>query len=349
MKTLLLSTAAAFSLTAVLPAYAQRIVDVTPAVNAQSVSADALVSGLFEESSGGIDTSSVRLIIDGQDVTSNSSITSNFFSYRPTTPFSPGQHQVQLEYTSAQGQQRVASWSFSVEAAQPTVAITSVTHNAVEPLAADATLLTTINGTSGLQASVLLVENGNAVRTLQAQEVSPGVYVASYSLQSGANTGGIAVGQLTQGEQIVYAAAEQPILISTTSQTADVVDSSVTTATVDSATVDATPVVNLQPEFTSHTDGADVSGNGFTLTGTTQPNAVVSVRVDAATPVVGGFLNIGSSELVNRTVTADAEGNFSIAVPAPLVVSKGTQYSIEATARIDDTTSPMTQLTLVQQ
>lgn len=344
MRALLFSTAITFPLATALPAHAQRIVDVTPAVSAQSVSADALVSGLFEESGGTVDTTSVRLTVDGQDVTSDSSITSNFFSYRPTTPFSPGQHQVQLEYTNTQGQQRVASWSFSVETAQPTVAITSVTHNAIEPLATDATLLTTISGTPGLQASVLLVENGNVVRTLQAQEVSPGVYVASYSLQSSSNTHGIAVGQLTQGEQVIYAAAEQPIMISATAQSVDVVDSSVEASTVETAAV-----INLQPEFTSHTDGADVSGEGFTLVGQTQPGAMVSIRVDAATPVVGGFLNIGSSELVNRTVTADADGNFTVAVPAPLVVADGTKYSIEATARVGDTTSPMTKLTLVQQ
>lgn len=330
---------AAVSLGLALPAQAQRIVDVTPGINAQAVSADALVSGLFEEPSGTVDASSVRILLDGEDVTAASSITSSFFSYRPAQPLAPGSHQVQIEYATTQGEQRAASWSFSVEAAQPEVAITSVTHNATEPLAADATLLMTINGTPGLQASVLLISNGNSVRTLQAQEVSPGVYVASYRLPAGAGGSSVAVGRLTQADRVVYGAASQPITVGTAAA-----------AAVDSSPTDAgdVPAVSLQPAFTSHDNGSTVSGSGFTLVGQTQPGASVTVTVDATTPVAGGFLNIGSTELVNRTVTASASGEFTVAVPAPLVVAEGTTYTVKATARLDDTSSPETRITLTQ-
>ncbi|NEP17936.1 MAG: hypothetical protein F6J97_13695 [Leptolyngbya sp. SIO4C1] len=344
---LLLCTAGLVSGLSLMPAArAQRIVDVTPSVNAQAASADALVSGLFDSSGGSVDVSTVRILLDGQDVTANSSITQNFFSYRPAQPLSPGQHRVQVEYSNIQGQRRVASWSFATAAPQPELAINSVTHNAVEPLADEATLLATINGTPGAQASVLLIEDGSMVREIQAQEVSPGVYVASYGSLSG-NRESIAVGQLRRGEQTIYAAAAQPVVVSTSAVSTDA-----TAAEPDQAAADTpveTAVSSLKPEFTSHSSGEQIASRGFTLTGRTRPSATVEIEVNASTPLVGGFLNVGATQLVDETVIADMNGEFSIRVPAPLVVSSGTQYEVEAVARLDNEVSAVTQLMLEQQ
>lgn len=338
---------------AVRPARAQRVVDVTPGVNSQEVSSDALISGVFDSSSGPVDVNSVRVYIDGQDVTERSSITRNFFSYQPTQPLSPGQHQVQVEYSNAQGQRRVASWNFTVENPQPALAIATVTHNATEPLAQDATLLTTINGTPGVQASVLLIENGSVVREVQAEEVSPGVYVASYNLTAGSvSAETIAIGQLQRGDQKVFAAAAQPVIITASTAAPEVTDVEVG-ATPDSPGETPDPAtdstVPLQPQFTSHTDGDEISTRGFTLVGRTQPNAIVEVKVDSRTTAVGGLLNLGSTNLIDTAVTADLNGEFSVRVPAPLVVTGGTVYEVEAIARQGEQVSQMTNLTLEQQ
>lgn len=340
------------------PVQAQRVVDVTPGVSSQEVSADALISGVFDTSSGSVDPSSVTVLVDGQDVTSSSAITSNFFSYRPTQPLSPGQHQVQVEYSNTQGQRRVASWSFIVETPQPALAISTVTHNATEPLAQDATLLTTINGTPGVQAAVLLIENGNTVREVQAQEVSSGVYVASYTLTaSDVSTETIAVGQLQRGDQKIFAAATQPIIITASTAAPEVSDVEVgapadsepetdVPETPEVATEDTLP---LQPQFTSHRNGDEISGSGFTLVGMTRPNARVDVVVESTTGVAGGFISLGSSTLVDTTVTADLNGEFSVNVPAPTVLNSNTTYVVEATARLGDEASARTQLNLEQQ
>jgi len=327
------------------PALAQRIVDVTPSVNSQEVSADALVSGVFDTSSGSVDVNSVRIFVDGRDVTNDSAITPNFFSYRPAQPLSPGQHQIQVEYSNTQGQRRVASWNFTVESPQAALTINSVTHNATEPLDPSSTLLATVNGTPGVQASVLLIENGTTVREVQAQEVSAGVYVASYSLTaSNVSAETIAIGQLRRGDQKIFAAAAQPIIIAASAPTDDVVDTA-----VDGAPNTATPTteIPLQPQITSHSDGDEVSG-GFELVGQTQPNASVDIVVSSRTPVAGGFISLGSNDLVDTTVTADANGIFRVRVPAPLAVNSDTRYDIEASARTADQTSPVTRLTLQQ-
>lgn len=350
-------TVASLSGFTVFPAQAQRVVDVTPGVNSQEVSADALISGVFDTSSGNIDPDSVTVLVDGQDVTSSSAITNNFFSYRPTQPLSPGQHQVQVEYSNTQGQRRVASWSFTVETPQPALAISTVTHNATEPLAQDATLLTTVNGTPGVQAAVLLIENGATVREVQAQEVSAGVYVASYTLTaSDVSTETIAVGQLQRGDQKIFAAATQPIIITASTAAPEVTDTEVG-APADSAAASApeTPAaaventLPLQPQFTSHRNGDEISGDGFTLVGQTRPNARVEVVVESTTGVAGGFISLGSNTLVDTTVTADLNGEFSVNVPAPPVLTGNTSYAIEATARLGDDTSSTTVLNLQQE
>lgn len=329
------------------PAIAQRVVEVTPSVSAESVSSDSLISGLFESSDGSqVDVSSVEIFVDGEDVTAESSITPNFFSYRPTQPLRPGQHQVQVEYSNTQGQRRVASWDFTIAAPQPEVAISSVTHNATEPLAQDATLLTTINGTPGAQAWVLLIENGQRLRELPAEEVSPGVYVATYSLQGQSAVGeAIAVGQLQQGEARILAAAPQPVRISATATATD----SVQTEDLDATAADTNSAGGLKPQFTSHSSGDRISDRGFTLVGQTLPNAQVEIKVTASTSVLGGVVNVGSTRLVEETVTADGNGEFRVEVPSPLVIGSGTRYQAEALARLGDQTSSITQLMLEQE
>lgn len=335
------------------PVQAQRVVDVTPGVNSQDVSADALISGVFDTSSGSVDVSSVTVSIDGQDVTSSSAITSNFFSYRPTQPLSPGEHQVQVEYSNTQGQRRIASWLFTVANPQPALTISTVTHNATEPLAQDATLLATVNGTPGVQAVVLLVENGSTVREVQAQEVSSGVYVASYTLTpSSVSTETIAIGQLQRGDQKIFAAAAQPIIITASTAAPEVTDVEVgSSAETPPETSVATPesTMPLQPQFTSHSNGDEISTSGFTLVGQTQPNAAVEILVESTTGVAGGFITLGSSALVDTTVTADLNGQFSVNVPAPTVLTENTRYEIEAFASSGGQVSSTTRLTLQQQ
>ena len=81
----------------VQPALAQRVVGVTPASNSTNVSPNASISGQFDTANAAaVDVNSVRIVLNGQDITSQSTITPNFFTYRPTQPLTAGVNQVRV-------------------------------------------------------------------------------------------------------------------------------------------------------------------------------------------------------------------------------------------------------------
>jgi hypothetical protein len=332
-------------------AMAQRVVDVAPAPQGQQITPDASISGVFDTAgTPAVDVNSVRIFVNGDDVTNRSTITRSFFSYRPSQPFSPGQNQVRVEFSNANGNRQAATWSFTVQPPQSVVQINSVTHNASQALGSGGTLLATINGTPGGRGRVLLIQDGRTVRELPAQEVSSGVYVASLNVQASDRIQeGIVIGRLERQGQTVFAAAEQPVVLTASAQTGGQVTTTPigqsngtgttgtgTTGTGTTGTGTTSPttgtVANLKPTFTSHNNGDRVSGGGFTLVGQTSPNATVEV-VTSRLAALGGLINLAGQTLVNQQVTADANGRFSVQVAPPDLPAPGTRYTVRATAR----------------
>lgn len=354
LSTALLSGSLLVGSTLLAPAsLAQRITDINPGVNSSNVVSETSISGLFDTSDGSaIDLASVKIILDGTNVTAASSITPNFFSYKPATPLAPGPHTVQIEYKNTVGLQRVASWSFTVQNPQPALNITGITHNATTALGPGSTLLATLNGTPGAQASIILIEGWQGVREIQAQEVEPGVYVATFVMpQNLTPQEAVIMGQLQKGQQKIYGAARQPITLSATATTDPTITQTPNTtppATPPAQAPASTPTIPLQPQFTSHQTGDRITSQGFSLTGQTRPNVKVRVKVTSITPVLGGFVNVGGTTLVDREFTADGSGVFSVQVPAPLVLNSNTRYEIQAVAVEGGTTSPVTELRLQQ-
>ncbi|NEQ29780.1 MAG: hypothetical protein F6K04_02065 [Leptolyngbya sp. SIO4C5] len=346
---LLLTTVGLLTVPASLPALAQRVINISPEVNDQGVAPETSISGQFDTAnSAPVDVSSVRIYVNDADVTSRSTITASFFSYRPAQPLPPGTAQVRVEYQTTGGIRRAVAWEFAVQPPQVAAAITSVTHNAASsPLAAGANFLATVNATPGAEVTVLLIQDGQTVRSLPTQEVSSGVYVATLPVQPGTVINeGIVVGRLQRQGQLTYAAADRPATFSgTAAAVSEAPEVSETDPATETTTEAATPVT-LQPSFTNYDDGDFVIGNSFTLEGQTQPSAAVQVKVTSNTAVLGPF-SVGNT-LVDRTVLADANGDFQVLV-TPSLVSNGTRYQISATAVLDNQTSPTTELTLIQQ
>lgn len=332
-------------------AQAQRIVSTSPGINSENVPPDTSVSGLFEANGQTtIDPKSVRLFVNNQDVTSNSTITSSFFSYRPTQALPTGKNEVRVQYKNASGQNRVATWNFTVQRPQANLNITSVSHNASsKPLGPGSTFLATINGTPGAKASVLLIENNDTVRELPAQEVSSGVYVATLNLQASDQVNqGVIVGRLQRQNNTIYDAAPQAANFSSNAQTAAVpeVQGESTTGTNTAAT--SSNANALRPVFLNYQNGDQISSRGFTLEGQTKPSAKVRVKVTSATSVLGGLVQVGGNTLVEQEVTADSQGRFQIQIPASSVATSGTRYNVEASASAGNQTSQTTQITLTQ-
>jgi hypothetical protein len=321
-------------------ALAQQLLNVSPDVGSTNVPSDTSISGQFDTSGGSVDPSSVRILVNGQDVTSRSTITRNFFTYRPDQPFPPGVVRTEVQYRNSNGEVRTNTWTFTTGQSQPSIQITSVTHNAVgNPLRTGATFSVTINGTPGAQASVLLIEDSQTVREFAARETSPGVYVANLSVEQGDRVNeGIVVGRLRRQNQTTYAAAAQPVSINTSGA----IGGSSTGGSPEPGNTTSTQA--LQPRFTAPRDGDRVGKNGFTLTGRTRPYATVQVQVVSGASVLG--LNVGGQTILDQQVTADSRGRFQVDVPAPSIALPNLQYKVRATARAGSEASPQTEITL---
>ncbi|NEP14043.1 MAG: hypothetical protein F6K14_28330 [Symploca sp. SIO2C1] len=335
---------------------AQGIVNPSPSQSNEAVSPDSSISGVFDTSGGAVDPNSVKILVNGKDVTRSSTITRNFFSYRPTQALPAGDNRVQVEYKNTNGQQWTVGWNFQVQQPQVALEITSVTHNATNnALGAGSTFLTTINGTPGARAKVMVLD-GATVRELTAQEVSRGVYVASLNLGSTDRINdGVVVGRLERGDKTVYGAASQAVVFNPSArvtQVSQVETTSTQNTQTSSNIITATPTIPLRPEFTSHKDGDQIATAGFTLIGKTQPNARVRVLVEQ-TASNSNFLGalatevINSQQLLETTVNADNNGRFTVNVPQPRLLDSGIKYSVTATAdkdgRSDTTTLNLTQ------
>jgi hypothetical protein len=332
---------------AIPAALAQRIVTVNPGLDSEGVPPDASISGVFDKSGGaGVDVRSIKIYVNDRDVTTGSTITPDFFSYRPERNLPAGYNTVRIEYRNTQGQTRRVAWSFSVEQPQAALEITSVTHNAggVE-LGAGATLLVTINGTPNARASVILLAEGRTVRELTAEEVSRGVYVATITVpQRQAIREGAVIARLQRGERVTYSAASQPFSLNPN-------------ATAEQLPGDGTGLEppgqgtanTLQPVFTNYQDGDRVVGRGFVLMGQTLPNARVEIEVTSQVPILGGIVNIGGSTLLKRIVTADRNGNFRVEVPQPSPPTAGMRYNVRAVASDGRNLSRAVTMTLIQQ
>lgn len=99
------------------------IIDLSPRDGATIAGSVAtVVSGSFDDRGGsGVDPASVRVLLSGRNVTSETQVSPQSFSYRG--PLLPGQHTVEVSARDRAGNAVRRSWSFDVAAAQPDVQI----------------------------------------------------------------------------------------------------------------------------------------------------------------------------------------------------------------------------------
>lgn len=342
MRTLLWASVLISGLLITPPTWAQRISNPSPAQGATNVEPQSPVSVTFAADNGvTIRPDTVRLSIDGRDVTRDTVVTTDFLSYRPSQPFSAGQRQVLLEFTNSAGQARRVTWSFTVGQAV-SAQISSVVHNAAgRPLAAGEIMLITVNGTPGSTVTVYLVQDGRTLQNLPAQEVSSGVYVVNALVENkDATNEGIVVARLANANQVRFATADQPLRLVTGAATGN------QQLTVTDAVVSGISGLR-QPEVTNYRNGDRIRDRSFTVNGLTSPNASVRIEATAETNIVGGFLGTQQT-LANQTVQADSQGVFTITL-RPTITTAGTRYVIRMTASQGGQTSATTRLELTQE
>jgi hypothetical protein len=70
----------------------------------------------FNGGSSAVDPASVRMVVDGQDVTGSSTISSAYVSYTPTSPMMTGLHSVTITGNTDDGATFTSGWSFRIDA-----------------------------------------------------------------------------------------------------------------------------------------------------------------------------------------------------------------------------------------
>ncbi|MBW3623031.1 MAG: copper amine oxidase N-terminal domain-containing protein [Armatimonadetes bacterium] len=130
------------------------------------------------QGSAGIDRNSVRLTVNGKDVTDQARVTPGFIIYTPTEPMN-GSTMVQLRVADRAGNVSNALTTFNVRPVAE--GLTAVTHNAEEALAPGETLTITARGEPGGTATFTLP---GVAQNLPMRETSPGVYTGTYTVRS---------------------------------------------------------------------------------------------------------------------------------------------------------------------
>lgn len=123
----------------------------------------------------GVNPASIRLLVNGQNVTARASVSETSVSYNPPTPFRPGPVRVELTAADRTKNTLRSSWTFQI--GPPAGALSSVTLNPVTALTADDVLTVVVTGAAGGKAtfSIAGVRGNWPMKESQTQ----GVYFGS--------------------------------------------------------------------------------------------------------------------------------------------------------------------------
>lgn len=106
---------------------ASRVDEDGPVITGQSPQplvndARALIAASYDDgSASGVDTGSVALLLDGNNVSGTAEIAADRISYRPPTALGEGAHHVELSVADKAGNVSKAGWSFTVDTVKPVV------------------------------------------------------------------------------------------------------------------------------------------------------------------------------------------------------------------------------------
>jgi hypothetical protein len=122
-----------------------------PAPGAAVANARPNIAVTFFDAETGINPASVRLMVNGQNVTGRASISDTVVTYNPEAPFTPGAVKVDLAAADRAKNTLRVSWTFQVT--QPSGALSSVTINPATALTNDDVLTVVAAGAPGGSAT----------------------------------------------------------------------------------------------------------------------------------------------------------------------------------------------------
>lgn len=277
--------------------------DLAPEDQASVMVTRPTISAIFDDNgSNAIDTRSVRLFLDGVDVSSNATITSNSIRYIPAVGIGPGRHDVRLTATDEAGNRIVRRWSFRVNQTSSHV-VQSFTAEGVEGARPGDVLRFTMMAEPNGRATFSI---GGVIQNKPMTERTSGEYIGTYTVRRGDDLTDVPITARFVGRNgTVYNVDSR-----------DMVD-------VDGGPLDAPSI--LQPRV-------DVPvRNPLVVEGRAPANSRVRIRIDYSTNVRGVARLTG--KIAEVTAVADADGRYKTD-PISLdnfLTGKGTTYTITAT------------------
>ncbi|MDJ0688753.1 MAG: hypothetical protein QNJ41_09595 [Xenococcaceae cyanobacterium MO_188.B32] len=269
-------------------------------------------------------------------------LTANLLAIISITPVGLAQTTTETDYLTAQQ-------------ATKNIEIESVTHNGIDRALNPGEILTlTMKGTTGVQASFLIIGDKHRVREITAKEIAPGTYQSKIPISTKERiVEGAVVGRLQRGKQVVYSAASQAFTYSRNIARTPAIVSPSSPANNSSASfqprsLTATNNKSLRPQFTSHSNGDAIDNNGFVIQGQTQPHAKVKITVTSKLSLIGELIELQGDTLLDRTIQANSQGIFQLEIPPINTAPSGLKYFISAVAIANSQISEPTQLTLIQ-
>lgn len=258
------------------------------------------IMATFDDAGSGVDSSRVRLLFDGADVTNQATVNAGFISYTPNYELGAGPHTVDLFVPDKAGNMAHSKWTFTATGATGTSSLTFVAPTVLQP---GQPITFSMTAPPGSQVSVAIAHKVNVPLT----ETSPGVFTGTYLVRGNDIFENDPVGArvITPNGQTYYVQASQHLGYTTTSVTA------------------TTPMITSPVPSQMVTDP-------LVVTGTAPPNSTVLVHVDYATSLLGALRVNGA--VADVTTTADASGNFTTRPISLGGFMKGsnTQYTITA-------------------
>jgi hypothetical protein len=282
---------------------------VPPRIRDHAPEADTRVStprpniyAVFEDQGSGVDRDSIRLVVNGRDVTANANVTRDFISYTPDAALPAGQNTVQLTVADKAGNVTQSAWSFT-RGGRGNSGINSVFLDADHPLEPGDTFAIKAVGTPGSKVTYSV----GRFKDLPMDEVSPGNFAATHTIRRGEDlrNAPVTVNLVTPDGDRYTQNATRSLTVSTGKPTAPVI---------------TFPGPNDRP------------ASPLVIRGSATPNTQVRVKVNYKNSILGVFALQGTA--ADTVVDVDRNGNWRtdpISLQS-LGGSGGVQYTITATS-----------------
>jgi hypothetical protein len=274
-----------------------------PAAGGRLANARPNIALQFMDSVSDVDPRTVRLMVNGADVTARLSVTDTVAAYNPPAPFRPGPVHARVSLADRNGNVHRSEWTFMVEPGDGL--INSVTVNPTKPLRRGDLLTVVVSGAPGGTATFAIAGLSGKF-PLRESPQTPGLYFGSLEAVQGRQLAGagLLVSLTLKGRTV-----SMPAAIPVTLMTAPPEPLSAT----------------VSPERVAG------SGGGGTLRATLQGRSGPGYRVIGRLLLTSGASD-GERELMHEFSAVSSRDGTWQAVIGPVPILRGARYTASMTA-----------------